>query len=135
MTESTPSFEDSLLHILNLLNKKEWAPPLFALADKFRQLPETEINIQADFLNMLYSLKEVTTQDSSLPINYLVAIKLSTLDCWCWRLVRVIDGHHRYLNPLTTPDTEFCEPLDIHQSTSAFPAPDIVKRWAREHLR
>ena len=134
MTQSTPTFEDSLLHILELLGKKEWAPTLTALADRFRQLPDTEINIEAEFLNMLYSIREIIAQDSSLPVNYLVAIKLSSLDCWCWRLVRVIDGHHRYLDPLTASDAEFDQPLSIHQSASAFPSPDIVKRWARQNL-
>jgi hypothetical protein len=134
MTDSS-TFEDSLLHILNLLDKKEWQQPLSALADRFRQLPETEINIHAELLNMLYSVREVSAQDPSLPVSYLVAIKLSSMDIWCWRLVRVIDGHHKYLDPLTTPAAEFGLPLDVHQSASAFPAPDVVKRWAREHLR
>ncbi len=134
MTDS-PTFEASLLHILGLLGKQDWMEPLATLADRFRQLPETEINIHAELLNMLYSVREVSAQDSSLPVSYLVAIKLSALDIWCWRLVRVTDGHHKYLDPLTTPEAEFSLPLDVHQAASAFPAPDVVKRWAREHLR
>lgn len=134
MTEST-SFETSLSIILELLEKKEWASPLKGLEQKFRQLPEDETSFSADILNLLHSLHQAIGIDASLPLSQMMAIRLSSLNCWTYRFYRNISGHHRYLDPLTNSSADFESDITIQQSTSSYPSTDIIKRWARENLR
>lgn len=134
MTDST-SFETSLSIILELLEKKEWASPLKGLEQKFRQLPDDETSFSADILNILHALHQAIGIDASLPLSQMMAIRLSSLNCWTYRFFRNTSGHHRYLDPLTNSITDFESDITIQQSTSSYPSTDIIKRWARENLR
>lgn len=132
------NFQDSLIKILGELGKKDWATPLLQLADIFHCIPAGEYSFEQDVINMLHNIHSAITIDRSLPLAQLVAIRLSALECWTFRffLVEAEGRHHHFLNPLRDPATAFKQPtLDINLSSSAFPAVDIIKRWARENLR
>jgi hypothetical protein len=134
MTE-TINFEHSLNNLLACLDKKDWATPLKELEQKFRQIPDHEGGFRIDLINMLHQLCSAMTTDTETPLELLAAIRLSTFDCWTYRFFRD-DAHGRhYLDPLTTTKTEFSGDVVIGQSSEPYPATDIIKRWAREHLQ
>ena len=134
---TNPNFEVSLSQILKQLNKPEWAPQLLALRDKFITLPASELDYETETLNMLLQLNDDITQDPSLPLTRLVAIRFSTLDCWNYRIT-VETRPLTYLNPLTDSlerFQEFAKAATVSVSTGSFPPADMIKRWARDQLQ
>ena len=125
-------FEKSLNVILDALDKKAWRLPLYDLYTKFKQIPDSEQSFEIELLDMLHGLNRTTANDPLLPIHLIAAVRLSGLNCWCFRFRK---GDH-YLDPLHDDVTLFLNDSDISisQSSAAFPAPDIIKRWARENL-
>jgi hypothetical protein len=135
MTVTNTNFEKSLATLLNQLHKNEWATHLKGLEEKFRQIPDDESSFSIELINMLHQLSEALSHDADTPITQLAAIRLSAFDCWTYRFYHDgTDGRH-YLDPLTTPASAFVGNVSIVQSNSPFPATDIIKRWAREHLQ
>lgn len=132
---TSTSFESSLHNILQLLDKKAWATPLQELSEKFQQIPEDAFDFKVELLNLLHGLHEAILKDPSLPLSQLAAIRLSNLDCWTFRFLTP-SNVPPYLDPLYNSLSDFkIEPsLTVIQSNSAYPAPDMVKRWARAHL-
>lgn len=127
-------FEIALHSILDRLGKADWAEPLLDLDNKFLQVPEDD-SFRDQLLNMLLQLRESTLSEPAMPLSPLAAIRLSHLTCWNYRFIRVDDSGRHYLDPLTEPAEAFRGgEIDVQQSNSAYPAQDIVKRWARDHL-
>jgi hypothetical protein len=118
--------------ILHLLDKKAWFDPLDELAKKFAQIPTEEYCFCTDLINMLHSLLDAQARDPNVPLAQLAAIRLAHLDCWTFRFE---SEAHTIKDPLACPVSEFTSQIHISQSTAAYPAPDIIKRWARDHLR
>lgn len=135
MSDTQINFESSLQHILEKLQKTEWANPLKELEKKLRQIPDDESQFSVEILNMLHQLSEALTADADTPLSQLAAIRLSSLDCWTYRFFRDDALGRHYLDPLTAPESDFSSNVLVQQSSSPFPAADIIKRWAREHLR
>lgn len=137
MTTRHMNFENSLGLVLTDLNKKDWKAPLTQLAKKFSQLPldEEDSTFQTEVLNMLHNLRDALRIDADTPLPQLTAIRFAALDFWTYRFFRDGSSQRQYLDPLTASDTEFTHSVCITQSADAYPAPDIIKRWAREHLR
>lgn len=131
------NFQDSLLKILGEIGKKDWATPLTELSQKFQCISPDEYSFEHELLNMLHGIHATTSIDNSLPPSLIAAIRLSALDCWTFRFIKVgAAGRHRYLNPLVDPASEFLTPGIQHDvASSANPPVDIIKRWARENLR
>ncbi|WP_331351274.1 hypothetical protein [Cellvibrio sp. UBA7671] len=135
MTDTCNNFEQSLILLLTKLHKKDWATPIKGLEEKFRQIPDTENSFCIEMINLLHQLCEAREVDSDIPLAQLAAIRLASLDCWTYRFFRdATDGRH-YLDPLTASSSDFSHGIAITQSSTAYPATDIIKRWAREHLR
>lgn len=135
MSDIQINFESSLQHILEKLQKTEWANPLKALEKKLRQIPDEECRFSVEILNMLHQLGDALATDTDTPLSQLAAIRLSSLDCWTYRFFRDDAVGRHYLDPLTTPESDFSSNVFVQQSNSPYPAADIIKRWAREHLR
>lgn len=135
MTEKNINFEQSLTIILSRLHKKEWATHLKGLEEKFRQIPDGDCSFCVEVINMLHQLNEAVALDSDTPITQLAAIRLSAFDCWTYRFYRDDKNGRHYLDPLTSPASDFRQNVSVVQSNSPFPAADIIKRWAREHLQ
>lgn len=135
MTEIGIKFEQSLTVLLSQLDKKEWATPLQALEQKFRQIPDENCSFSLELINLLHQLSEALSLDADTPIEQLAAIRLSALSCWTYRFYRESEGGRYYLDPLTSAVSEFTATIVVVQSSSPFPAIDIIKRWAREHLQ
>lgn len=129
---TSESTQHSLLTILDLLNKTAWYDPLSDLTMKFAQIPPEEYCFSTDLINLLHSLLDAQTRDPDIPLAQLAAIRLAHLDCWTYRFES--EGHS-IKDPLACPVSEFTPQVHIFQSTAAYPAPDIIKRWARDHLR
>ena len=135
MTETCTNFDQSLINLLSKLQKKDWATPLKGLEQKFRQIPDIENSFGIEIINLLHQLCEALLADGDTPIAQLAAIRLAGLDCWTYRFFHDdAEGRH-YLDPLTASSSDFSQGVSIAQSSSAYPATDIIKRWAREHLR
>lgn len=135
MTETCTEFEKSLIVLLAQLHKKDWATPLKGLEHKFRQIPDDQSGFRIELINMLHQLCAAIAADADTPLAQLAAIRLSAFDCWTYRFFNDdIEGRH-YLDPLTASSSDFSQGISIAQSSSAYPATDIIKRWAREHLR
>lgn len=132
---TSTSFESSLNNILQLLDKKAWATPLQELSEKFQLIPEDAFDFKAELLNLLHGLHEAIIKDPSLPLSQLAAIRISNLDCWTFRFLNQ-NNVQPYLDPLydSISDFKVGSSLTVIQSNSAYPAPDMVKRWARAHL-
>lgn len=135
MTETCIHFEQSLTTLLTKLSKMEWMTPLQMLNEKFRQLPEAESSFSADILNMLHQLCDARAVDPEAPISQLAAIRISALDCWTYRFYHDTNESRHYIDPLNSSVEAVCRSAQILPSSTAFPATDIIKRWAREHLR
>jgi hypothetical protein len=120
--------QQSLMTVLNDLNKGHWMEPLQSLARKFSKLPSDE-SFEVDLLNMLLQLRTDLQADPGLPIQALAAIRFSSMSSFCYRFF--LNG--RTLNPLQDPEPEFKQST-LSQAQHAFPAPDILRRWSREHL-
>jgi len=120
-------FYESLNTILTALDKKGWLVPLQELHHKFIQVPEFD----NELICMLHSVLDAHKLDPGIPVSTLAAIRLSSLECWSYRFQNC---DHDYLNPLTEP-VEALHHSRVSQSNSAYPAIDIVKRWARDHLQ
>lgn len=130
MTSETT--QHSLLTILDLLNKTAWFDPLNDLAKKFSQIPSEEYCFCTDLINLLHSLLDAQTRDPGVPLAQLAAIRLAHLDCWTYRFE---SNGHTIKDPLACPLSEFTHQIHVSQSTAPYPAPDIIKRWARDKLR
>lgn len=135
MTDTRIKFENSLTTLLSRLHKNDWATPLKRLEQKFRQIPDDDGNFGVELINMLHQLSDALAHDTDTPIAQLAAIRLSAFDCWTYRFYRDDASGRHYLDPLTTAESEFVHGLSVVQSNSPFPATDIIKRWAREHLQ
>jgi hypothetical protein len=135
MTDTPVNFDSSLQHILEKLKKTEWANPLKELEKKLRQIPDEESRFSVEIINMLHQLGDALTTDSDTPLSQLAAIRLSSLDCWTYRFFRDDAAGRHYLDPLNAPESDFLSNVLVQQSSSPYPAADIIKRWAREHLR
>ncbi len=120
------TFSDSLHNVLQDLQKGHWSKPLVELSDKFSQLPE-ESSFNVELLNMLLQLRHDLQQDPSLPLAVITAIRFSNLDAFTFRF-QTASG---FLNPLVDI---FPNDIALSQASHAYPAPDILKRWSREHL-
>ena len=135
MTEIDINFDKSLTNLLSQLHKSEWATHLKGLDEKFRQIPNDDSSFRVEVINMLHQLSDALSLDADTPITQLAAIRLSAFDCWTYRFYHDDSNGRHYLDPLTTPASAFVENVSIVQSNSPFPATDIIKRWAREHLQ
>jgi hypothetical protein len=135
MTDTGNNFERSLQQLLAKLHKTAWADPLKELEKKMRQIPETDDSFGVEIINMLHQLGEALTLDAATPIPQLAAIRLAAFNCWTYRFFNEASDGRQYLDPLTATASEFTCHISIQQSSSPFPAPDIIKRWAREHLQ
>ena len=118
----------TLNSILHDLDKGHWLQPLQSLATKFRRLPE-EDSFDTELLNMLLQLRADFFNDSSLPLHSLVAIRISNLVSFSYRFTSAGNT----LNPLQDPENAFAH-SELSQAQHAYPAPDIIRRWSREHL-
>jgi hypothetical protein len=76
---------------------------------------------------------DATKTDNELPLTYLFAIRLSKFEAWTFRFSHSTSTGKQYLNPLTHAASEF-RAAEVSQSGTAFPAEDIIKRWARDYL-
>ncbi len=119
----------TLKTVLTDLNKGHWLQPLQSLVTKFRRLPE-EDSFETELLNLLLQLRADFFKDSSLPLHSLVAIRISNLVSFSYRF-SAADGTP--LNPLQDPEKSFATSV-LSQAQHAYPAPDIIRRWSREHL-
>ncbi|AQT61912.1 hypothetical protein [Cellvibrio sp. PSBB023] len=135
MTEIDINFDKSLANLLSQLHKNEWATPLKGLEEKFRQIPDDDSSFRVEVINMLHQLSDALSHDAETPITQLAAIRLSGFNCWTYRFYRDDSAGRHYLDPLTTPASALSGDVSITQSNSPFPATDIIKRWAREHLQ
>lgn len=135
MTDTCTNFEQSLNNLLSQLHKKDWATPLKGLEQKFRQIPDDQGGFRIEVLNMLHQLCAAVATDADTPLSQLAAIRLSAFDCWTYRFFREDAQGRHYLDPLNAIDSELFFSVSIGQSSEPFPATDIIKRWAREHLR
>lgn len=135
MTDTGKNFEHSLYQLLEPLHKTAWADPLKGLEKKLRQIPDDESSFSVELINMLHQLGDALRLDADTPLAQLAAIRLSAFDCWTYRFFKEADDGRQYLDPLTAAESDFSTQVSIQQSNSPFPAPDIIKRWAREHLQ
>ena len=135
MTDTSINFEQSLTSLLTKLHKKDWSPPIKGLEQKFRQIPDIENSFGVEIINLLHQLCDALSVDCDAPISQLAAIRLAGLDCWTYRFFRDDSSGRHYLDPLTASSSDFSQGVVIAQSSTAYPATDIIKRWAREHLR
>lgn len=135
MTDTGANFEQSLTMLLARLHKHEWATPLQILEQKFRQIPDPDYSFGIEILNLLQQLADALALDADLPLAQLAAIRLPALECWTYRFYREEFGGRVYLDPLTTAASDFFSGMCVVQSSSPFPARDIIQRWAREQLR
>lgn len=135
MTDTSIHFEQSLDYLLSRLDKKSWEQPLKLLEEKLRQIPVEECSFSVELINMLHQLNEALATDIDTPLCQMAAIRLASFECWTFRFFKETTAGRRYLDPLTSTASDFCDAISIQQSSSQFPAPDIIKRWAREHLQ
>lgn len=130
---SNQHFDSNLDNVLTLLNKKAWALPLTELEQKFRLLPKDATAFGDELLNSLWSLHDATKTDNELPLTHLFAVRLSKFEAWTFRFSISKNQVRHYLNPLTQDTSELIH-AEVSQSGTAFPAEDIIKRWARDYL-
>lgn len=126
----------SLRKVLRELNKKDWYEPLATLIDHFAGVPDQDIKAGDEILNMLWQLHVMKTTDKDLPLCQFVAIRLSRLPIWHARAWNDHDAQHQYWNPLGEPFSTFKQTqTQIASAPTAYPADDIIKRWALQNLR
>lgn len=130
----SPSFETNLIKSLEHIGKKDWATALLSIEKRFIHIPESETSFRDELLNALWSLHEAQKIDSEFPLLHVFAIRFSKFDAWTFRFMKTTDHGKNYLNPLVDSDESFRENIEVLQSSSAFPAEDIIKRWVRDHL-
>lgn len=132
----TTTFETSLHIALDKIKKPEWHSPLLELAKHFNGLPEHDINFDDELLNLLWSLQTAVEADPNIPIETLMAIRISRLNSWTMRAYKVAGGQHIPWNPITEHFDQFKDDTtEVIQAATAYPAEDIVKRWSKDSLR
>ncbi|HSX86130.1 MAG TPA: hypothetical protein VLE50_12030 [Cellvibrio sp.] len=128
------TFHQSLQIALDRLHKPHWQPALLELVEKFDAVPDyDDIDIHNEVLNVLWNLAEALQEDPELPLEALAAIRLSKMEVWT---LRATIGRKTW-NPIEERFLTFSQdgPPQISQSNSAYPAEDIIKRWARDRLQ
>lgn len=130
----THNFENSLNACLEQLGKKEWATALLNLEKKFHLIPSEETSFGDELISMIWALHTAKLKDVELPVVHVFAIRLAKFDAWTFRFTRSSIKGKEFLNPLTSPDSDFTGSIDVYQSPTAFPAEDIIKRWVRDNL-
>lgn len=128
------TFQHSLQIALDRLQKPDWQVPLQELVGQFDDIPEyDDIDIHNEVLNVLLSLADALLDDPELPLEALVAIRLSKMEVWT---LRATIGRKTW-NPIEESFQSFTQAgkAQISQSNSAYPAEDIIKRWARDRLQ
>lgn len=131
---TSETFQQSLQIALSKLDRPHWQPPLQELVSQFDAIPEyDDIDIQNEILNVLLNLSEALQDDPELPLEALVAIRLSKMEVWT---LRATIGRKTW-NPIEESFQSFCagSAAQISQSNAAYPAEDIIKRWARDRLQ
>ena len=131
---TSETFQQSLQIALSKLDRPHWQPPLQELVSQFDTIPEyDDIDIHNEILNVLLNLAEALQDDPELPLDALVAIRLSRMEIWT---LRATIGRKTW-NPIEESFQSFCggSSAQISQSNSAYPAEDIIKRWARDRLQ
>jgi RNAse (barnase) inhibitor barstar len=129
----TTHFHTRLNTVLHTLDKSTWATSLVALEQNFRSIPDDEISFADEVLTTLSSLRDIKSTDSAVPLTIVFAIRFAKMDVWTFRFTQKTDAGTKFLNPLTDAPTDFIK-TQFSQSSSAFPAEDILKRWVRDHL-
>lgn len=130
-------FETSLSIVLEQLGKKGWTTTLIDMEQKFRsiQFSEDISSFGDELLNTLWSLQEAKKHDDNAPLLIMFAIRFSKLDFWTLRFAKLTEQHAGiFLNPLTASGSDLSTAV-ILQAGSAYPAEDIIKRWARDNLQ
>ena len=130
----THSFEHNLNTSLEQLGKREWATPLLAIEQNFRLIPSGETSFSDELINTLWALNEAKLKDAELPLVHVFAIRISKFDAWTFRFSKYTPEGKEFLNPLTSSHAEFTDSVEVSQSSSAYPAEDIIKRWVLDHL-
>lgn len=128
------TFHQSLQIALSKLDRPHWQSPLEELVSQFDTIPEyDDIDIHDEILNVLLNLAEALQDDPELPLEALIAIRLSKMEIWT---LRATIGRKTW-NPIEESFQSFCSSgaAQISQSNSAYPAEDIIKRWARDQLQ
>lgn len=128
------TFQHSLTIALDRLQRPHWQIPLQDLVAQFDGIPEyDDIDIHNEVLNVLLSLADALLDDPELPLEALVAIRLSKMEVWT---LRATIGRKTW-NPIEESFQSFTQTgkAQISQSNSAYPAEDIIKRWARDRLQ
>jgi hypothetical protein len=130
----THSFEINLNTSLEQLGKKEWATALLTIEQNFRLIPADETSFGDELISTLWALHEAKLKDDDLPLVHVFAIRISKFDAWTFRFSKLTPVGKEFLNPLTASHSEFTDSVEVSQSSSAYPAEDIIKRWVRDHL-
>lgn len=128
------TFQHSLQIALERLQKPSWQTPLLELVAQFDAVPEyDDIDIHNEVLNVLWNLADALQEDPELPLEALTAIRLSKMEIWT---LRATVGRRTW-NPIEENFQTFAQggEAQISQSNAAYPAEDIIKRWARDRLQ
>lgn len=130
----THSFKNSLNISLEQLGKKQWATALLNIEQNFRLIPSSETSFGDELINALWALNEAKLKDDDFPLVHVFAIRFAKFDAWTFRFSASADDGKVFLNPLTSQHSDFTASIEVSQSSSAYPAEDIIKRWVRDHL-
>lgn len=134
VSPNSETFQHSLTIALDRLQRPHWQVPLQDLVAQFDGIPEyDDIDIHNEVLNVLLSLADALLDDPELPLEALLAIRLSKIEVWT---LRATIGRKTW-NPIEESFQSFTQAgeAQISQSNSAYPAEDIIKRWARDRLQ
>lgn len=129
-------FTESLSIALNSIGKPQWQMPLQKVAMHFHGFPQTDIDVTAEILNMLWEIDAAFKKDPELSPQRLIAIKLPRLDIWTLRAINPAGDQHKTWDPLTTAFESFSESATrATQASTPHPAPDIIKSWCCDNLK
>lgn len=133
-------FQTSLQIALERLDRPQWADDLYKLVEHFEGIPEYDIGIEDEILDMLLSLTEAKASDPDIPVGNLMAIRLAKLESWTKRAYKRVhrDGsdEHTHWNPIEEHFSSFrTEDTKVTQAATAYPPEDIIKRWCRDTFR
>lgn len=132
-------FQSSLERALNELNCSAWGDALLMLAKHFDGVSQLlDESFEVELLEMLLGIANNVRADPLIPVVDLAAIRLSKLLQFHLRGSARTESGIEYWNPLLTSWQSFKQTFPaarLHQSADPYPPIDMIKTWARDHLK
>lgn len=118
---------------LNALNADSWKRAIHKIDENFSG---AEPEICEQLHEVLSELLYMSKTDPEAPLKSILSTRLSRLECWNTRAVKIDGGRSCYWNPLNESFSSFNQngEASLYKASTPYPSSDIIKSWVNETI-